>query len=153
MTQYELAVILHPDLEIDLEKPLKKIEKFITESDGKVVNRDDWGKRKLAYPIKKQGFGLYFIYLLDLPPSAVNRLEKNLNIADEVIRHLLVKYVEPPVPEEKEEKEAAKSDESVAKSEKKVVKSTNPDVSVGATSSRNSEAPEKSTKAKEKGEK
>lgn len=124
LTQYELAVILHPDLEIDLQKPLKKIENQITELEGKVVSRDDWGKRKLAYPIKKQGFGVYFIYLLELPPTALNRLEKTLNITDEVIRHLIVKYVEPPVPEEKEEKVAAKTDESEDKPAKKVVKST-----------------------------
>lgn len=117
MTQYELALILHPDLEIDLEKPVSKIEKFITELDGKIINRDDWGKRKLAYPINKQSFGIYYIYLIDLPASAVNRLEKNLNITDEVIRHLLVKYIEPPVPEDKDEKEKKKAAKKAAKSE------------------------------------
>lgn len=152
MTQYELAVILHPDLEIDLQKPLKKIENQITELEGKVISRDDWGKRKLAYPIKKQSFGVYFIYLLELPPTALNRLEKTLNITDEVIRHLIVKYVEPPVHEEKEEKEAAKTDESEDKPAKKVVKPTNPDDSVGAPNPRNSKASEKSAKVKEKGE-
>lgn len=131
MTQYELAVILHPDLEIDLEKPLKKIETQITELDGKVISRDDWGKRKLAYPIKKQSFGVYFIYLLEMPPTALNRLEKTLNITDEVIRHLVVKYVEPPVPEDKDEKEkkkaakkAAKSEDAIEKPAEKVAKSS-----------------------------
>lgn len=123
MAQYELAVILHPDLEIDLEKPVNKVEKFITELEGEVISRDDWGKRKLAYPIKKQSFGLYFIYLIELPTGAVNRLEKNLNITDEVIRHLLVKYVEPPVAEEKEEKASkAQASEASAKEEKSAKK-------------------------------
>jgi len=129
LKQYELGVILHPDLEIDQEKPLKKIEKFITEAEGKIIARDDWGKRKLAYKIKNQGFGLYFFYVLELPPQATSRLEKNLNITDEVIRHLLVTYVEPPA-EEAEEKpakakatdkakaEAAKKPDSPAKTSK-----------------------------------
>ena len=48
---YELTVLLHPDLEIDLEKPLKKVEKIITDNGGKITKKDEWGKKRLAYPI------------------------------------------------------------------------------------------------------
>ena len=60
MPEYELAVLLHPDLEIDQAKPLSKIEQLISSGDGTIVARDDWGKRKLAYPIKKQQYAIYY---------------------------------------------------------------------------------------------
>ena len=94
MKEYELIVILHPDLEIDQDKPLSKIEKIITSQSGVIANRDDWGKRKLAYPIKKQLFGLYFVYELELTPESVAEIEHNLTITSEVLRHLLVKREE-----------------------------------------------------------
>ena len=53
MELYELVVLLHPDLEIDIDKPLKKLEKIISDQDGKIAKMDNWGKRKLAYPIQK----------------------------------------------------------------------------------------------------
>ena len=95
MREYELAVLLHPDLEIDQDKALAKLENIISDLNGKVINRDDWGKRKLAYAISKQQFALYFLYHLELDPSSVKELERNLQIAGEVIRYLVVKY-EPP---------------------------------------------------------
>ena len=87
---YELTVLLHPDLEIDLEKPLKKVEKIITDNDGKVVNQDNWGKKKLAYPIKKQDFAVYVLLEVSIAPANANKVQGLLNITDEVIRYLMV---------------------------------------------------------------
>ena len=53
MNQYEVAVLYHPDLEVDLSKAEEKVTKLFTNNGGKVVGTDNWGKRKLAYPIKK----------------------------------------------------------------------------------------------------
>lgn len=115
MNEYELAVILHPDLEIDLEAPLQRLEKLVASAGGNIIARDDWGKRKLAYPVKKQSFGLYFFYQLELSPESIADLERNLLISDELLRHLLVKALPPQ--EDAEDKPAPK-----AKSEEK----TNP---------------------------
>jgi small subunit ribosomal protein S6 len=90
MKEYELTVLVHPDLEIDLEKPLKKIEQIITENGGKIVKQDNWGKRKLAYTIAKQDFAVYVYYDLELPPAGVKKINDTLNIIDEVLRFLLV---------------------------------------------------------------
>jgi small subunit ribosomal protein S6 len=106
---YELTVLLHPDLEIDLEKPLKKVEKIITDNGGKVVNQDNWGKKKLAYPIKKQEFAVYVLMEVTIAPADANKVQGLLNITDEVIRYLMVeKDLKAPVAEEK----AAESEES-----------------------------------------
>lgn len=91
MNLYEIAVLYHPDLEIDLEKASTKVEKIIVESGGKIAKTDNWGKRKLAYPIKKQEFAVYAIYNAELPAEAVSKIEKTLNITDEVIRFLITR--------------------------------------------------------------
>lgn len=91
VNQYEIAVLYHPDLEIDLEKATSKVEKLITSSGGKIVNTDNWGKRKLAYPIKKQEYAMYVFYTVDMPAEGVAKVEGTLNITDEVIRYLIVK--------------------------------------------------------------
>lgn len=91
MQQYELAVLYHPDLEIDLEKATSKVEKLIADAKGKITKEDNWGKRKLAYKIKKQEHGVYVFYTLDLPADGIKKLNDGLNITSEVIRFLITK--------------------------------------------------------------
>ena len=91
LNQYEIAVLFHPDLEVDLEKATSKVEKLFTDNGGKVVNSDNWGKRKLAYDIKKNESAIYVIYTVDFPPESVLKVELILNITDEVIRFLITK--------------------------------------------------------------
>lgn len=91
MQQYEIAVLYHPDLEIDLEKATSRVEKIFTDNGGKVTNVDNWGKRKLAYPIKKNEHAIYVFYTVDLPAGAVRKIESVLNITDEVVRFLITR--------------------------------------------------------------
>ena len=91
MNQYEVAVLYHPGLEIDLEKGSGKVEKIFADNKGKVVNADNWGKRKLAYPIKKNESAVYVIYTVEMPAENVKKVESVLNITDEVIRFLITK--------------------------------------------------------------
>jgi small subunit ribosomal protein S6 len=101
MRNYEISVVLHPDLEIDLENTTKKVEKIITSVDGKITNTDNWGKRKLAYQINKQDWGIYIFYTVELPPSSVRELNEKLRITEEIMRYLIVslediKYLKTP---------------------------------------------------------
>lgn len=91
MNQYEIAVLYHPDLEIDLEKAAKKVEKIFTDNGAKIVGQDNWGKRKLAYPIKKNEHAVYVFYTVELPAENVRKVEGVLNITDEVIRFLITR--------------------------------------------------------------
>lgn len=113
MNDYEMVVLYHPDLEIDLDTPLKKIETIVTDNGGKIVKTDNWGKRKLAYPIKKQDHAVYVYYDVQIPAESVSKIEGIFNITDEVIRYLIVKP--NPVIEEDEKKK----DEDEEKSEDK----------------------------------
>lgn len=91
MTEYELTVLIHPDLELDIDKPLAQITKNIEEAGGKIVKQDSWGKKKLAYEIDKQGFANYVYFELELPTDAPLKLSNLFNINKEILRYLLVK--------------------------------------------------------------
>ncbi|HTE57519.1 MAG TPA: 30S ribosomal protein S6 [Verrucomicrobiae bacterium] len=91
MAQYEIAVLYHPDLEVDLSKAEEKVNKIIADNGGKVTATDNWGKRKLAYAINKQEHAIYVFYTVEMPGEGVKKVESILNITDEVIRYLITK--------------------------------------------------------------
>lgn len=91
LIQYEVAVLYHPDLEVDLSKAEDKVKKIITDNGGKVVSDDNWGKRKLAYNIKGNEHAVYVFYTVEMPGEAVKKVEGSLNIATEVVRFLITK--------------------------------------------------------------
>ena len=94
MKEYELTVLIHPDLEVDLEAPLDKVRKLIKDNGGEIVKEDKWGKKRLAYRIKNQDFAVYVYMDVKLPAEAPLKISNTLNITDEVIRYLLVKVNE-----------------------------------------------------------
>lgn len=90
MKQYELTVLLNPTLEDKAEPVIKKVQQLIANNGGKVTNENAEGKKRLAYAIQKQDFGLYYYYEVELPASAPAKISSVLNITDGVMRYLLV---------------------------------------------------------------
>ena len=91
MNNYELTVIIHPDLDEEAtNQALEKIKDWIVKSGGKIEKIDNWGKRHLAYEIQKQNEGIYFLHYVSMPPAAVAELERNLRILEPVMRYLIV---------------------------------------------------------------
>jgi small subunit ribosomal protein S6 len=121
MNQYEIAVLYDPGLEIDLEKASAKITGIITAGGGTITNTDNWGKRKLAYPIKKQDFAIYVFYTAELPGESVAKINDTLNITDEVLRFLVTRPDLKKIAKaealktEKAEKAAARGDKADAR--------------------------------------
>jgi small subunit ribosomal protein S6 len=91
LNNYEIAVLYHPDLEIDLAKAEDRVKKIITDNGGKITKTDNWGKRKLAYTIAKQEFAVYVFYTADIPAENVAKVEQTFNITDEIIRFLITR--------------------------------------------------------------
>jgi small subunit ribosomal protein S6 len=89
--QYEIAVLYHPDLEVDLSKAEDRIKKIIADNGGSIKSVDNWGKRKLAYAIKSNEYAVYVFYSVELPGDHVAKVESTLNITDEVLRFLITK--------------------------------------------------------------
>jgi len=89
--EYELTVLIHPDLEADLETPLTKVRDIIKNAGGTIVREDNWGKKKLAYAINREDFAVYVYMDVELPADAPLKISNTYNITDEVLRYLLVK--------------------------------------------------------------
>ena len=106
MKKYELTVLIHPDLEINIEPAIAKIKELVSGNGGTITKEVNEGKKKLAYPIKGQDFAVYYYFTVQLPAAAPAKISSVLNITDEVIRYLLVKVdsrVERNNPEDVEE--------------------------------------------------
>jgi small subunit ribosomal protein S6 len=91
LNKYEIAVLYHPDLEVDLSKAEDRVTKIIADNGGKVVGTDNWGKRKLAYPIARNEHAVYVFYTVEMPGAGVQKVESTLNITNEVIRFLITR--------------------------------------------------------------
>ena len=91
MREYELVFIVHPDQdETAFTEVVNRVQNWITEAGGEVEKTDIWGKRKLAYPIRKQSEGLYVLLQTRLNPDFCAILERNLRFLEPVMRFLLV---------------------------------------------------------------
>lgn len=116
MKDYELTVLFHPDLEMNLDPALGKVKKLIEANKGKIIKEENDGKKRLAYSINSQDFAIYYYFDIELPVEAPAKISSSLNINDEVLRYLLVrvdarkaklaarKKADSEVKEEKEEK-------------------------------------------------
>ena len=90
MRQYELTVVLKPDLETELDSVLTKVRSIVTDNGGTITSEDNWGKKRLAYRINKEDFGVYVYFEVELSAEAVTKVNATLNITDDVMRFLLV---------------------------------------------------------------
>jgi small subunit ribosomal protein S6 len=87
-----MVFIVHPDLDGDeLDSIADSVEDLIKRSNGRVTKVEPWGLRKLAYPIKKQQEGRYFLTEFDLEPENIAEMERVLKLMESVIRHLIVR--------------------------------------------------------------
>jgi small subunit ribosomal protein S6 len=110
---YELMVLLHPDLEIDVEAPIAKVDSLIEAVGGRVTKRDNWGKKRLAYRIRKQDFAIYVYFEMQLDPSKVSQLDSTILITEEVLRHILVVHEQNAT--RRDSKKAEKADGKIEK--------------------------------------
>ena len=88
---YELAVLYHCDVEEAFEAAETKIKDLLTQNKAKILKENSWGKRDLAYPIKKQTQALYVFYDLELEGHCLAKIESSLNINEDIIRYLFHK--------------------------------------------------------------
>ncbi len=91
MNKYESVIIINPNIEENGIKSL--IEKFsnIINSDGKVAEVQEPGKKKLAYDINKQKEGYYVVFTFEANPKLIAELERNYRITDEVMKFIVIR--------------------------------------------------------------
>lgn len=90
MRNYEVAYIADPDLdEASLTALEEKVKGWIEAAGGKSTNVDRWGKRRMAYPIKKRSDGIYTFIQAELPPEGGSTLERSLRLNEQILRYLI----------------------------------------------------------------
>lgn len=91
MRKYEVTYIVHPDLDADAFKQLNaQVESWIKDGGGKVDKADVWGKKKLAYRLKKQSEGQYVLLHTHMDPAFCRNLERQFRLQESVLRFLIV---------------------------------------------------------------
>lgn len=92
MRQYETGFVLSPGLsEEETEGFIKQMAEVIAQKKGRMVKQDVWGKRRLAYPIKRYHEGTYVFFLYEGPGDVSQELERRFKQTDSVIRFLTIK--------------------------------------------------------------
>ncbi len=115
---YELLYIVHPDLEGSTEKITEKVAGFITKPGGTVTSSEDWGKRKLAYKIAKNDFGVYVLVNFSLESTMLFEVERDLRLAEEIMRSMIVIIPELTPAQLAKKKPRLKKEEMEAKAAK-----------------------------------
>ena len=113
MRKYETIFILNPDLEEEqFQSAVEKVKGIITQTNGEILKVEDWGKRKLAYTVKKKTKGHYVLIHFSGTPALLSELERNFRVMDAVIKFQSVRMderrataTEGPLPDEPLEEE------------------------------------------------
>lgn len=111
MRYYEFMYIVNPEIEADeLQEVTARVGQMIADGGGEVLRLESWGRRRLAYPIRRFREGYYIVAYIQLDPEAIAGLKGRLALTEKVIRYLLVKTEEiptqaaPTVPREEPER-------------------------------------------------
>jgi small subunit ribosomal protein S6 len=92
MRNYEVGLIIHPDTGVEAQTELvEKVKGWIAEAGGSVTKVDLWGKRRMAYRIRKQHDGIYAFLFADMPAPATGVLEHNLRLTESVMRFSIIR--------------------------------------------------------------
>lgn len=93
MRTYEALYIASPELEEgDIQTLSQEVEGLVTSNGGTIVRSEIWGKRKLAYEVKKYSEGNYILLRFQANPDFVHKLEQWIRLKDAIIRYLIVHF-------------------------------------------------------------
>jgi small subunit ribosomal protein S6 len=91
MRDYELVFIVTPEIdETATAEVVDKVKSWITEAGGSIESSEEWGRQKLAYLVRNQKEGQYFLYNLKLEPNVVVNLERNFRLQESILRFLII---------------------------------------------------------------
>lgn len=92
MNQYETVFILNPVLsDVQIKETVKKFEDFLIAKGAEFVSKEDWGLKKLAYPIQNKKSGFYHLFEFKAPGEAIDPLETEFRRDERIMRYLTVK--------------------------------------------------------------
>ena len=91
MRKYEIVFIVRPLEEEQINVVIEKFSKLITSNGGTIDKEDRWGKKRLAYEIKKEIEGYYVLFYVTCEPACLNECDRVMKITDEVLKHMIVR--------------------------------------------------------------
>jgi small subunit ribosomal protein S6 len=92
MNQYEAVFIVTPVLsEPQVKETVKKFRDIITDNGGEMIHEEDWGMKKLAYPIQKKSTGFYHLFEFKANPAMIGKFETEFRRDEKVIRFMTVR--------------------------------------------------------------
>ena len=122
MQNYEIALIINPDLSKDIDKFFTSFEKLLSDNNFSISRLEDVGRRKLAYSIDDHNKGHYLFYYVEGTPENVSEIENKLKFNDMIIRHLFVKINNIPDFESDLKEDSAKEEDKPKKATKSAEK-------------------------------
>ncbi|MBQ9942553.1 MAG: 30S ribosomal protein S6 [Christensenellaceae bacterium] len=95
MNSYEALYVIKPDMEDEAREALiQKFAAIVTEAGGEIEGIEEWGKRKLAYPINYIGEGYYVLMNFKAKPELPAELERNYKISEDIMRYMVIRKEE-----------------------------------------------------------
>jgi len=92
LRDYELMVVINPELDDEgMSTIMDKLKGLITERGGSITDVEQWGRRRLAYPIKHFLEGNYVLTHFKMDPNLTNEVDAGLRLSEAVLRHLIVR--------------------------------------------------------------
>lgn len=89
--KYEVVFIIRSLEEEVTNNVIEKFEKLVAANGGKIEKEDRWGKKRLAYDIKKESEGYYVIFYVTCEPACVKECDRVMKITDEILKHMIVR--------------------------------------------------------------
>lgn len=106
---YELGFILDPEVNEEQSNAIiERIQQIVNNHDGEVVRVSQWGRRRLAYPIRHKRDGFYVFFDMILTPETVSELDRNMRVTEEVLRHIIIRR-DPKIVQQEREARAAQA--------------------------------------------
>ena len=90
--EYELVVVIDPEIvEEDVPAAIERVTAAVTTRGGEIMDLQPWGRRRLAYPIRRRTEGNYVVSQIKLDPARAHEMESGFRISEEILRHLLIR--------------------------------------------------------------
>ncbi len=110
---YELMFIVDADLDEEKNAALlQRVHRYLKEGEGTVIRTEDWGVRRLAYPIQHKREGHYYLMYFAMPPANVKQFERSILLAEGIMREIIVRVEEIPAGPEPEPEPEPVAEES-----------------------------------------
>ncbi len=113
MKTYETIVVIDSLLKNEeINEIVNKVERVISNNGGKIVSNEQWGKKRLAYEIKRRQYGYYVEIVFEAPPNVIRILEREYRLEENILRYLSIHLDKSALDFRKQqEKEVVKADE------------------------------------------